>query len=141
MRSLTEIAPGVFVATSSYALTTTTLVAGSPGSGGCLLIDPAVTVAALPALAVSPRGPGAAGRGGMVASPALGPCAVERRVRRRPQVRLARRGDRGRDRPGRYPRRGPGRCARSRPVAGRTAATAARGRDRVGRAAGPADRA
>ena len=55
MRSLTEIAPGVFVATSSYALTTTTLVAGSPGSGGCLLIDPAVTVAELAALAVSLR--------------------------------------------------------------------------------------
>jgi hydroxyacylglutathione hydrolase len=55
MRSLTEIAPGVFVATSWYALTTTTLVAGSPGSGGCLLIDPAVTVAELAALAVSLR--------------------------------------------------------------------------------------
>jgi hydroxyacylglutathione hydrolase len=55
MRSLTEIAPGVFVATSSYALTTTTLVAGSPGSSGCLLIDPAVTVAELAALAVSLR--------------------------------------------------------------------------------------
>ena len=53
MRSLTEIAPGVFVATSSYALTTTTLVAGSSGSGGCLLIDPAVTVTELAALAVS----------------------------------------------------------------------------------------
>ncbi len=39
MRSLTEIAPGVLVATSSFALTTTTIVAGS---GGCLLIDPAI---------------------------------------------------------------------------------------------------
>jgi len=55
MRSLTEIAPGVFVATSSYALTTTTLVAGSSGSGGCLLIDPAVSVTELGALAVSLR--------------------------------------------------------------------------------------
>jgi glyoxylase-like metal-dependent hydrolase (beta-lactamase superfamily II) len=55
MRSLTEIAPGVLVATSSYALTTTTLVTGSSGSGGCLLIDPAVTVAELAALAVSLR--------------------------------------------------------------------------------------
>ena len=39
------------MATSSYAMTTTTVVAGSPGSGTCLLIDPAVTVADLTALA------------------------------------------------------------------------------------------
>jgi len=52
MRSLTEIAPGVLVGTSSYALTTTTLVAGS---SGCLLIDPAVTVAELAELAASLR--------------------------------------------------------------------------------------
>jgi hydroxyacylglutathione hydrolase len=45
---LTEIAPGVLVATSSYAMTTTTVVAGA---GGCLLIDPAVTVAELAVLA------------------------------------------------------------------------------------------
>jgi glyoxylase-like metal-dependent hydrolase (beta-lactamase superfamily II) len=55
MRSLTEIAPGVLVGTSSYALTTTTVVVGSSGSGGCLLIDPAVTVAELAALAASLR--------------------------------------------------------------------------------------
>jgi len=55
MRSLTEIAPGVLVGTSSYALTTTTLVGGSSGSGGCLLIDPAVTVAELAELAASLR--------------------------------------------------------------------------------------
>jgi len=42
---LTEIAPGVLVATSSFALTTTTVVIG--GRGGCLLIDPGVTVAEL----------------------------------------------------------------------------------------------
>jgi len=48
---LTEVAPGVLVATSSFALTTTTVVVGSPGSGGCLLIDPAVTVAELAGLA------------------------------------------------------------------------------------------
>jgi glyoxylase-like metal-dependent hydrolase (beta-lactamase superfamily II) len=46
---LTEIAPGVLVATSSYAVTTTTVVVGS--SGGCLVIDPAVTVAELTGLA------------------------------------------------------------------------------------------
>ncbi len=51
MRSLTEIAPGVLVATSSYALTTSTVVVGS--SGGCLVIDPAVTVADLAELAAS----------------------------------------------------------------------------------------
>jgi glyoxylase-like metal-dependent hydrolase (beta-lactamase superfamily II) len=49
--SLTEIAPGVLVATSSFALTTTTIVIGSAGSGGCLLIDPGVTVAELAGLA------------------------------------------------------------------------------------------
>jgi hydroxyacylglutathione hydrolase len=48
---LTEIAPGVLVATSSYAITTTTVVVGAAGSGGCLMIDPAVTVADLAALA------------------------------------------------------------------------------------------
>ena len=49
MRSLTEVAPGVLVATSSYALTTSTVVVGS--AGDCLLIDPAVTAADLAGLA------------------------------------------------------------------------------------------
>ena len=49
MRSLTEVAPGVLVATSSYAMTTSTVVVGS--SGGCLVIDPAVTAADLAGLA------------------------------------------------------------------------------------------
>jgi glyoxylase-like metal-dependent hydrolase (beta-lactamase superfamily II) len=40
-----EVAPGVFVATSPVFLTTTTIVAGR--DGGCLLIDPALTVAEL----------------------------------------------------------------------------------------------
>jgi hydroxyacylglutathione hydrolase len=47
---LTEIAPGVLVATSTFALTTTTVVVGSE-DGGCLLIDPGVTVAELAGLA------------------------------------------------------------------------------------------
>jgi len=47
--ALTEIAPGVLVATSSYAVTTTTVVAGS--AGACLVIDPGVTVAELTGLA------------------------------------------------------------------------------------------
>jgi hydroxyacylglutathione hydrolase len=51
-----EIAPGVFVATAEKYTTTTTVVAGA--DGGCLLIDPAVTVADLAELAgwLSERG-------------------------------------------------------------------------------------
>jgi hydroxyacylglutathione hydrolase len=48
---LTEIAPGVLIATSSFALTTTTVVVSSASAGGCLLIDPGVTVAELTGLA------------------------------------------------------------------------------------------
>jgi hydroxyacylglutathione hydrolase len=48
---LTEIAPGVLIATSSFELTTTTVVISSARPGGCLLIDPGVTVAELTRLA------------------------------------------------------------------------------------------
>jgi hydroxyacylglutathione hydrolase len=51
MGQLTQIAPGVLMATSSFAMTTTTVVAGPPGSGECLLIDPGVTAAELAELA------------------------------------------------------------------------------------------
>jgi len=44
-----EIAPGVFVFTSPLYTTTTTVVVGA--DGGCLLVDPAVTVADLAGLA------------------------------------------------------------------------------------------
>ena len=44
-----EVAPGVHVATAPLYTTTTTIVTGA--DGGCLLIDPAVTVADLGALA------------------------------------------------------------------------------------------
>ncbi len=44
-----EIAPGVHVATAEKYTTTTTIVAGE--AGGCLLVDPAVSVADLAALA------------------------------------------------------------------------------------------
>lgn len=44
-----EVAPGVFVATADTYTTTTTVVAAP--DGGCLVIDPAVTVADLAALA------------------------------------------------------------------------------------------
>jgi glyoxylase-like metal-dependent hydrolase (beta-lactamase superfamily II) len=49
-----EVAPGVFVATAETYTTTTTVIAGDDGPGGsvhCLLIDPAVSVADLAALA------------------------------------------------------------------------------------------
>jgi hydroxyacylglutathione hydrolase len=45
----TEIAPGVLIATSEFALTTTTVVVGQ--DGGCLLIDPGVNVSEIAALA------------------------------------------------------------------------------------------
>jgi hydroxyacylglutathione hydrolase len=44
-----EIAPGVYVATAEQYTTTTTVIAGD--DGGCLLVDPAVSVADLAALA------------------------------------------------------------------------------------------
>ena len=51
-----EVAPGVFVATADSFTTTTTVLAGA--DGGCLVIDPAVTVADVAALAswLSSRG-------------------------------------------------------------------------------------
>lgn len=49
MAVLTEVAAGVLVATSEFAQTTTTVLAG--GDGGCLVVDPGVTVAELAALA------------------------------------------------------------------------------------------
>ncbi|HEY3880872.1 MAG TPA: MBL fold metallo-hydrolase [Trebonia sp.] len=51
-----EVAPGVYVATAPMYTTTTTIVAGA--DGGCLLVDPAVSVADLTALAgwLSERG-------------------------------------------------------------------------------------
>ena len=47
--SVEEVAPGVFVATAQAYTTTTTVVAGDDGR--CLLVDPAVSVADLAALA------------------------------------------------------------------------------------------
>jgi hydroxyacylglutathione hydrolase len=44
-----EVAPGVYVATAEKYTTTTTIVAGD--DDGCLLVDPAVTVADLAAIA------------------------------------------------------------------------------------------
>jgi hydroxyacylglutathione hydrolase len=49
VRVLTEIAPGVFVTTSKFAMTNTVVVAGNDGA--CLIIDPGVMVAELTRLA------------------------------------------------------------------------------------------
>jgi hydroxyacylglutathione hydrolase len=53
VRRLSEVAPGVLVATSSFDQTTSTVVAGA--AGGCLLVDPGVTVAELARLAADLR--------------------------------------------------------------------------------------
>ena len=53
VRRLTEITPGVLVGTSSFAETISTVVVGL--AGGCLLIDPGVTIAELARLAADLR--------------------------------------------------------------------------------------
>ena len=53
---MAEIAPGVLVATSDLYLTTTTVVTGP--DGGCLVIDPAITVTDVGALAAELRARG-----------------------------------------------------------------------------------
>ena len=64
---LAEVAPGVLVATSEKYLTTSTVVA-APG-GGCLVIDPAVTVADLAALAAELAARGLRPRAGFSTHP------------------------------------------------------------------------
>ena len=104
MRSLTEIAPGVLVATSSYALTTSTVVVGS--AGGCLVIDPAVTVADLAALAAELLGDlGLRPAVGWSTHPHWDHVLWSRGAWGRAQVRRARRSDHRRDRAGRHHRR------------------------------------
>ena len=51
MRELTEVAAGVQVATAPLYTTTSTVLAD--GHGGCLVIDPAVTVAKVAGLAAA----------------------------------------------------------------------------------------
>jgi len=51
MRELTEVAPGVLVATAELYTTTSTVIAD--GRGGCLLVDPAVTTGEVAALAAA----------------------------------------------------------------------------------------
>lgn len=67
MPRLTKVAPGVLVATADYATTTTTVVT-APG-GGCLVIDPAVSVADLAALAAELAGAGLRPRAGFATHP------------------------------------------------------------------------
>src|SRR5271165_2847487 len=49
MRELTEIAPGLLVATARKYLTTSTVITGPDGS--CLVVDPAVSVTEVTSLA------------------------------------------------------------------------------------------
>ena len=67
MPRLTEIAPGVLVATAAYATTTSTVVAAA--DGGCLVIDPAVSVADLSALAAGLAAAGLRPRAGFATHP------------------------------------------------------------------------
>ena len=62
MERFREIAPGVLVATSDLLTCTSTVVAA--GDGGCLVIDPAVSVADLAALAADLDGAGLRPRAG-----------------------------------------------------------------------------
>jgi hydroxyacylglutathione hydrolase len=67
MPRLTEVVPGVLVATADYDTTTTTVIT-APG-GDCLVIDPAVTVADLSALAAELAGAGLRPRAGFATHP------------------------------------------------------------------------
>ncbi len=67
MNRLTEITAGIFVATSDLYTTNSTVV--SAGDGGCLVIDPAVTVADLAGLAADLRGLSLTPRAGFATHP------------------------------------------------------------------------
>ncbi len=56
MRELTEVAPGVLVATAELYTTTSTVITGPRGS--CLVVDPAVTVTEVAGLAAALAGRG-----------------------------------------------------------------------------------
>jgi hydroxyacylglutathione hydrolase len=56
MRHLTEVEPGILVATAELYTTTSTVVVGP--DGGCLVVDPAVTVAEITGLAAELAGRG-----------------------------------------------------------------------------------
>src|SRR5450432_3872291 len=67
MHRLREITPGVLVATAEYAETTSTVVIAE--GGGCLVIDPAVSVAELAALAADLASAGLRPRAGFATHP------------------------------------------------------------------------
>jgi len=67
MRWLREITPGVLVATADAYTTTSTVVVA--GDGGCLVVDPAVSVADLAALAADLAGAGLRPRAGFATHP------------------------------------------------------------------------
>jgi hydroxyacylglutathione hydrolase len=67
MSRLTEISTGVFVATGDLYVTNSTVV--SDGNGGCLVIDPAVTVADMAGLAADLRRLGLRPRAGFATHP------------------------------------------------------------------------
>ena len=67
MQRFRELTPGVLVATASYATTTSTVVVAD--DGGCLVIDPAVSVADLAALAADLDGAGLRPRAGFATHP------------------------------------------------------------------------
>ena len=67
MQRLAEFAPGVLVATAEFATTTSTVVTAP--DGGCLVIDPGVTVTDLAALAADLAGAGLRPRAGFATHP------------------------------------------------------------------------
>jgi glyoxylase-like metal-dependent hydrolase (beta-lactamase superfamily II) len=67
MRRFREVAPGVLVATADAYTTTSTVVVDD--DGGCLVIDPAVSVADLAALAADLAGAGLRPRAGFATHP------------------------------------------------------------------------
>ena len=67
MQRLAEIAPAILVATAGWGTTTSTVVVGK--DGGCLVIDPALTVADLSALAADLEGAGLRPRAGFATHP------------------------------------------------------------------------
>ena len=67
MQRLTEIVPGVLTATAEFATTTSTVVMAP--DGGCLVIDPGVSVAELAGLAADLAAAGLAPRAGFATHP------------------------------------------------------------------------
>jgi hydroxyacylglutathione hydrolase len=67
MQRLTELVPGVLVGTAEFSTTTSTVVTSD--GGGCLVIDPAVSVAEVAALAADLAGAGLRPQAGFATHP------------------------------------------------------------------------